>query len=179
VATFKEMTDYFQRVGASDIGHTDKSYLAHGISVRNDLIAWGCDEDVAVAGLFHSIYGTERFQGFVLPLEHRDEVRDLIGERAEWLAWLNCAMDRRHFDQQALQDAGPYRILNRFRDEEVDVSDDDFEALCVIHLCDWLEQVPRSKAWDYRPDAYRRLAERMGGIGLESFDRVYKQAASA
>ena len=61
MATFKELTDYFQRLGASDVGHTDKSCLAHGIAVRNDLKSWGCDEDVAVAGLFHSIYGTERF----------------------------------------------------------------------------------------------------------------------
>ena len=39
--------------------------------------------------MFHSIYGTERFQGFTLPLERRGEISALIGERAERLAYLN------------------------------------------------------------------------------------------
>ena len=43
--------------------------------------------------MFHSIYGTEKFQGFTLPLERRAEVRALIGDRAERLAYLNCAKD--------------------------------------------------------------------------------------
>ena len=36
----------------------------------------GCPEDVCRAGMFHSIYGTEKFQGFTLPLGRRDDVRD-------------------------------------------------------------------------------------------------------
>ena len=34
--------------------------------------------------MFHSIYGTEKFQGFTFPLERRDEVRTLIGDRADF-----------------------------------------------------------------------------------------------
>src|SRR5437867_3787107 len=33
----------------------------------------GCPEDVCRAGMFHSIHGTERFQGFTLSLGRRDE----------------------------------------------------------------------------------------------------------
>lgn len=174
--TFKELTDYFQKVGATDVAHTSKSYLAHGIGVHNDLKDWGCDEDVLKAGLFHSIYGTQLFQGFTLPLEKRDEVRELIGERAERLAWLNCAMDRPHFDQEILKPTGPYEILNRFDGELVSVSDQDFHDLCVIHLCDWLEQVGRSQAWDYRRTGYRLLAERLGGIGKQRYEEVFAEA---
>ncbi len=81
----KDLTDYFQQIGALEVAHTSKSYLAHAISVYNDLKEWGADEDVRNAGLFHSIYGTELFQGFTLPLEKRGEVRELIGDRAD--AW--------------------------------------------------------------------------------------------
>jgi hypothetical protein len=174
--TFKDYTDYFQQVGATDIPHTQKSYLAHGIGVHNDLKEWGCSEEVARAGLFHSIYGTELFQGFTLPLEKRDEVRELIGERAERLAWLNCAIDRRHFDKEVLKTDGPYEILDRFSGETVPVSDQDFHDLCVIHLCDWLEQVARSNGWDYRRTAYRQLAERLGGIGLQRYHETFEAA---
>ena len=68
MATFKELTDFFQQVGAADVRHTTKSYLAHAIAVRGDLKQWGCNEELQSVGLFHSIYGTERFQRFTLPL---------------------------------------------------------------------------------------------------------------
>ena len=37
---------------------------------------------------------------------------------------------------------------------------------------DWLEQVARSKDWDYRREAYRTMAGQIGGIAQESYDRV-------
>ena len=69
------------------------------VAVYRLLESQGCPEDVCRAGMFHSIYGTEKFQGFTLPLGRRDEVRALIGDRAERLAYLNCAMDRASFDR--------------------------------------------------------------------------------
>ena len=49
----------------------------------------------------------------------------------------------------------------------------DFDQLCRVHLCDWLEQVGRSKNWDYRRAAYRQMAERLGGYALAEYDRVF------
>ena len=95
---FKRMTDFLVGIGIEQVPHTQKSYLAHLIAVFRDLERAGCPEDACRAGMFHSIYGTEKFQGFTLPLERRGEVRALIGDRAEYLAYLNCAMDRPSFD---------------------------------------------------------------------------------
>lgn len=176
MATFKQMTDFYREVGAVDVEHTDKGYLPHAIGVYNDLKKWGCEADIVLAGLFHSIYGTEKFQRFALPVERRAEVQELIGERAERLAWMNCFIDRGHFDQEIHKDAGPYQIRDRVPGELVDTSEADFDALCTIHLCDWLEQVPRSQEWDYRRPAYRRLAERLGGVAMESYDKVFAMA---
>ena len=176
MATFKELTEFFQRVGADEVMHTNKGYLAHAIGVFNDLKEWGWNEELANTGLFHSIYGTQLFQGFTLPLERRAEVRDLIGERAEFLSWLNCAIDRAYFDQQVLRKQGPYQIKDRFTGNLVDVSDDDFDALCFLHLCDWLEQVGRSQSWDYRRTAYAKLADRVGGIGKQRYSEVFANA---
>lgn len=174
-ATFKQLTEFFREIGADEVGHSDKTFLAHAIGVYNDLKAWGCDEDVARVGIFHSIYGTELFQGFTLSLDRRDDVRALIGPRAEHLSYLNCAMDRAHFDAQVKR-AAPHVILDRFSGAEISVSEEDFEDLCTVHMCDWLEQVERSGNWDYRRAAYRSLAERLGGIALASYDRVFAHA---
>ncbi len=171
----RHLTDYLKRIGIGGIAHTESTYLAHLVSVFRDLERWGCDEEVCRGGMFHSIYGTQQFQGFKLTLERRDEVRGLIGQRAEWLAFLNCFMDRVSFDSAAEQTAGPYKIRNRETGELLDVVPADFEDLCRVHLCDWLEQVPRCKKWNYRRAAYRHLADRLGGAVLESYERVFTQ----
>lgn len=177
--TFKQLTDFLLALGVEEVEHTDKGYLAHAIGVHNDLKSWDCDEDVCRAGMYHSIYGTEFFQKFTLSLERRDEVRELIGLQAEKLAYLNCAMDRGSFDSAALQAEPPYRFRDRLTQEEVELSEADFDDLCAIHLCDWLEQVSRSKLWEYRADAYRQLAERLGGVALENYCRVFDGSAAS
>ncbi|HVA48466.1 MAG TPA: hypothetical protein VNH11_19030 [Pirellulales bacterium] len=42
-----------------------------------------------------------------------------------------------------------------------------------------LEQVPRSKEWDYRRAVYRRLAERLGGVAQKAYDRVFALETTA
>ncbi len=171
--SFREMTDFFQEIGAADLPHTGKTYLAHGISVYNDLKKWGCDEELCRVGLYHSIYGTEKFQGFTLSVERRAEIRTLIGERAERLSYLNCAVLRASIERNLDSDEGPFAIDDRICGEVVELSREDFDDLLRVHLCDWLEQVPRSQEWTYRRDAYRRMAEWLGGVALESFEQVY------
>src|SRR6266511_217665 len=95
---YKRMTDFLVGLGVEQVPHTGKNYLGHLLSVYRLMQSQGCDDELCRAGMFHSVYGTERFQGFKLPLERRPEVAALIGERAERLAYLNCAMDRPSFD---------------------------------------------------------------------------------
>ena len=180
---YKDCTSFLVDLGLEQIGHTEKTYLGHLIAVHRDLKQWGCDEEVCYAGMFHSIYGTQKFQGFTLPLERRAELRDLLGERAEWLAYLNCAMYRPSFDQLAQQQVAGNRgdsllMTDRITNESVELSREDFDDLCRIHLCDWLEQVPRSGGWDERRAGYRAMAEYLGGVALESYDRVFAAEAA-
>ena len=170
---YRRMVDFLVGLGTDSVPHTgEKGFLAHLIGVYRDLESWGCDRDVCRAGLFHSIYGTQLFQQFCLPLDRRDEVRQLIGDRAERLAFVNCLMDRSSFDR-LIPGRGPYRISPRLSGETIELNEQDFHDLCVVHLCNWLEQVPRSLQWDYRRQAYQHLSERLGGIAKASFDRVY------
>jgi hypothetical protein len=175
---FKRLTDFLLEMGIEKVQHTTKTYLAHLVGLYRLMEDKGCTEELCRAGMFHSVYGTQRFQGFTLPLERRHEVRALIGERAERLAYLNCAVNRDSFDRAVFRHAGPYRIVDRLTGQEVELSADDFDDLCRIHLYDWLEQVPRSKEWSYRRAAYRGMAERLGGVALETYDRVFAAEAA-
>jgi hypothetical protein len=172
---YKRLTDFLVGMGVEQVPHTHKSYLAHLIAVFRSLESQGYPEDVCRAGMFHSIYGTERFQGFTLPLERRDEVRDLIGDRAERLAYLNCAMNRASLDRALEQGAEPYRIIDRITSEEVELCKADFDDLCRVHLFDWLEQVPRSREWDYRRAAYQSMAKRLAEPAKEVYERIFAQ----
>jgi hypothetical protein len=170
---YKRMTDFLVEMGVEQVSHTQKSYLAHLVGLYRLMEAQGCTEEVCRAGMFHSIYGTQKFQGFKLPLERRAEVRELIGERAERLAYLNCAMYRPSFDEAVRQPTGPYTITDRITNQQVVLSEEDFDDLARVHLFDMLEQVPRSKEWNYRRQAYRDMAVRLDGTALALYDKVF------
>lgn len=176
---YRSMVEFLRGLDIESVPHSgQKGFLAHLVAVHRDLEKWGCERDVCRAGLFHSIYGTELFRRWSLPLERRADVRAVIGERAERLAHVNCMMDRSSFDA-LLESDGPYRIRNRETGEIIVLSREDFDDLVRVHLCDWLEQVARSGRWTYRPDAIRRMAQRLGGIAQESYEHVYAQAPAA
>jgi hypothetical protein len=174
---FKRLTDFLVGIGVQEVAHTHKSYLAHLIGVYRYLESKGANDELCRAAMFHSIYGTERFQGFKLPLERRSDVRALIGDRAERLAYVNCAMERASFDRAVEQTEGPYRLIDRLTGERVELSPEDFDDLCRVHLYDWLEQVPRSQEWGQRRAAYRHMAERLGEAATKEYDRVFAAEA--
>jgi hypothetical protein len=173
---YRAMIDFLRGLGTEDVQHSgDKGFLAHLVAVFRDMEAWGGDRDLCRAALFHSIYGTELFRRWSLPIDRRDDVRAVIGERAERIAFVNCMMDRASFDA-LLESDGPFRLRHRETGETLELSRQDYDDLVRLHLCDWLEQVTRSQRWDYRRDSYRRMAQRLGGVAQESYDRVYATA---
>jgi hypothetical protein len=173
MADFHELVDFFKTTGAAGVEHTDGSYLGHCAAVYRDMKRWGFDEDLARAGLFHSIYGTGIFQKFALPIERRHEVRALAGEWVERLAYLNSALDYDTFDREVRRGTPPYRMIDRFTGQDIDLTPEEFDALVKIQLVDRLEQVPRSKELTYRREAYRKMADRLGPDAVAAFERVY------
>jgi hypothetical protein len=173
-ASYKKWTDFLVELGIEKVPHTQKSYLGHLINVYRLMESEGCTQELCAAGMFHSIYGTQQFQGFKLPLEDRVKVSAMIGERAEKLAYLNCAMQRETFDAAAEGNGETYRFTDRITKDPVELSRNDFDDLCRVHLFDWLEQIPRSQyGWGYRRAAYRRMAERLGPKVIATYDRVF------
>lgn len=168
---FRRLTDFLVSYGTDKVPHSDTPFLAHLIGVYKDLKEWGCEEHVLLAGLFHSIYGTEQFQGFKLPLTERETIRDLIGQKAERLAYVNCALTRDSIDQSAA--VGAPNLHDRFTDEPLPITQDEWQDLLTMHLCDRLEQVERTGDWDKRRQAWHDMAQRLGGIPLREYERIF------
>ena len=83
--------DFLKQLGSDKFKHRNQSLLEHLIGVRDILKKWGAQEYVQDGGLFHSVYGTIYFKPQLTT--DRDAVRDLIGEKAEELAYWFCFLD--------------------------------------------------------------------------------------
>ena len=167
----------------------EEAFDAHLVGVQSVLRSWGAPEYMTNAALFHSIYGTEGFQGYKLPLSHRAEIAALIGPRAERLAWIFCMVDRATVDATlvgpaarqpdsyvdmpptfgARPELGAFAIPLKSHDEWID--------FLTLSLADWLEQVEGAasksvvlpvgegnlwelgQAWGYRRHGYAKMAE--------------------
>ena len=73
--------------GIDENDHSQRSLLEHLTGTASLLMDWGCSNDVVLAGLCHSIYGTDSYHTVTVDHSKRNDVRNLIGERAETLAW--------------------------------------------------------------------------------------------
>ena len=131
-----------EHYGTAAAPHIGRSLRDHLIGTFELLRSWGNDQDVCLAGLFHSIYGTEIYTRQSAPLGERDAIRRAIGDRAEELAYLFCACNRDHLMSNVDQ-AEPFMILDRFTDREVSLDRASLAALLEISLANDLQQMPR------------------------------------
>src|SRR5262249_51404868 len=82
---------------AESLGHLQASLLEHLMGTAALLGAWGADQTLCDAGLFHSVYGTESYGAVLIPLALRPAVCRLIGEDAEHTAYLFGVMSKSTF----------------------------------------------------------------------------------
>ncbi|OQR89781.1 hypothetical protein ACHHYP_06051 [Achlya hypogyna] len=159
--------------------HTgEAAFDEHLLGVQNVLRVFGADDDVCTAGLFHSIYGTEGFQGYKLPLHRRPELRKLLGARPERLVWLFCVMDRHVFDMAVFAGIRPVELRARAELGNFSLpiaSDAEWHDLMELVLADWMDQVEGAagranelfewtlgEAWSYRRLAYHAMSHQLG-----------------
>jgi len=120
-----------KRMGAFHMNHNkrlEKKLGEHLLNTYDGLKAIGAEEDVALAGGLHSIYGTSVFRKVTVPPERRAVIRGLFGERAERLAWLFSTLNR----PACLEGTEPMRDWQT--GELVEVSAEDFADLQLIEV---------------------------------------------
>ena len=132
----KELHDALIEMGADKIEHTraqQKSLYDHLVNVSLLLKRAGEEEYVCVAGMFHSVYGTQYWE-HVLHAD-REKIRELIGDKAERLVWLFENLDRGKWWEFYGHDKKPNR-----EGELIDVSVQEEADLVGIIRCNEMEQ---------------------------------------
>lgn len=163
------------------LDHTgSEAFDEHLKGVQAVLRYWKSPDYITRAGLFHSIYGTEGFQGFALPLSERKVIQELIGGKAEKLCFWFCMVDRSTLDKTVMDWERPLHaseiIRLRGRPElgrfDLILNKDEWLDFVELTLADWLEQVEGAatkpsnlfmwkagEAYAYRRLAYRKMSQ--------------------
>ena len=178
------LTTYLAECGTKEVDHGGVNFLFHLEGVYRYLERWGCAEHVQLAGLFHSVYGTEAFRDFALPQNSREEVRRLIGEAAERLIYIMHALTGDSFRESVLGEFKP-QLRERFTGQPLPVTDQEFEDLLWVKLANTLEQAgrlmgdkKRRPGIIMRAPVWLSVAEHLGGPALQDCLRVYTQRQS-
>ncbi|HEX8149386.1 MAG TPA: hypothetical protein VF591_19540 [Pyrinomonadaceae bacterium] len=178
----EKLKSYLAGAGVREVVHpSNTEFLSHLDGVYRWLERWRLPAHVKLAGLFHSVYGTQAFEEFSMPLSRRGEIRALIGEAAERLVYAYCALTYQSLGE-SLRSGGAPRLWDRFEERPLPVTGREYTDLLWIKLADILEQDARARA-EVAPEqtigiryGWKRLAERLGGAALESWREVYGPA---
>lgn len=120
----KEAFDFFI-AKFKDLDHSENGYLNHSVGVFNVLKEMGADDQVCLAGLYHSVYGTTAYQPNITIDQH--ELKTIIGEYAEDLVASFCSFNNKE-----------YQILNKTINSQKD------EDLLIISYANIKEQQNRA-----------------------------------
>ena len=181
------------------LAHTGAaSFDDHLKGVQAVLRKWNAPEYLCNAGLFHSIYGTEGFQGYKLPVVKRPAIRNLIGFKSERLVWIFCMVDRLSVDNTVFSYKKSDNKFQFHAREElgkfpIELEKQEWLDFIELTLADWLEQVEGAaekvnilygwqvgEAWSYRRDAYKQMSvilsnEKDNKKYIEMYDQIYAQ----
>lgn len=126
---------------ADRIPHSKRSLAEHLVGTHHLLRSWGNDDAVCRAGLFHSIYGTRVFDFPCANFDGRGMVRNVIGARAESLAYLFCVADRDSFFGAAR--STPHVIRDAVGNTDRTVTHRELASLLEIEAANIVEHLPR------------------------------------
>jgi hypothetical protein len=169
-----EIFNGLERFGVSVTEHGQTTLLSHLKGTYEILTKWNCDQEVCMAGLCHSIYGTESFLKTPATLDNRKYVQDLIGDEAERLTYLFGAHKKESLWKNLDRDKN-FNIVDRFLDKEITLSNQELSDLITITLANWLEQRPRSKAEYHfiRQEEFMRSKMHLSKSAFEDFFDAY------
>ncbi|MCZ6597945.1 MAG: hypothetical protein O7B99_09925 [Planctomycetota bacterium] len=133
--------EFLQRAGAGSTAHSGRTLLEHLGGVHAFLERWGARRALCDAGLFHSVYGTEFFSAASIASEQRAEVRAVIGEEAEEIAFLWCTIRRASLVEN-LDREQDLRARDRRTDDRIPLTANRVADLVTLWAADTLEQIP-------------------------------------
>jgi hypothetical protein len=121
--------------------HTGRSLLSHLRGTQALLRSWGNPPSVCLGGLFHSVYGTQSYIQSI-SYSRRQSIRQIIGPRAELLAYLFCIADRRTFFDESIKSRPS--VHDRLTRRTIPVSPKVMRALAEIEAANYVEFLPHT-----------------------------------
>jgi hypothetical protein len=127
-----------KRLGADKVSHLNGSLAAHLQGTYDLLHAWGNNETLCLAGLYHAIYSTDGFAKSLVGLTDRKKVVELIGIEVEALVYFYCACDRTYTYQKIINNETMF-YRDRFSGEISQPSPMMMIAFCELTFANELE----------------------------------------
>jgi hypothetical protein len=153
--------ELLEEFGAEDTDHPSGTLAGHLRGTYEYLRRWRCPRSLCLAGLYHSIYGTDVFETVTLSPDARDKVRALIGSEAERVAFLYCSMVRESLYENLAEGGPPYRVRSRGDGAPIELAGaQEYASLLTLDLANRLEQLSASR-WSRErlaDDRHRYLA---------------------
>jgi hypothetical protein len=131
-----------EAMGATEVRHIGDSLAGHLTGTYEILQRWECSDDLCAAGLFHSVYSTDHFETKTIPLYERPRVAAAIGERAERLAYIYCAIDRESLYEN-LNRGARFDLRDRWTGETIPIERAELAELLTLDVANNLELVPK------------------------------------
>ena len=110
---YHKSINYLLSLGTQNIPHSGKNFFDHCINVYNILNNSKLEEDVCFAGMFHSIYGNDIFTESKQLNVSRDDIKNIIGEKAESLVFKFNSVPRDKLCQEQDQDIQNILVANQ------------------------------------------------------------------
>ncbi len=143
---FNAGIQYLKSIECHLVSHSNRTLLDHLIGTHNLLQSWGAAESVCLAGLFHSVYGTEGFRATLASIPDRKIIANIIGREAEALAWLfGIRTNQSFWDQIRIlgqqPDVSAFKFTNRLTDGPVPCTRDELLQVVNMVLANAIDQV--------------------------------------
>ncbi len=173
------IVEQLRSFGIEDFNHSRQGLLDHLMGTQAILQRWGAAEYLCTAGLCHSIYGTESFKPMPVSIDNRSKVSAVIGPAAERLVYLFCAHVKNSLWAN-LQQGAPFSLHDRFTEQDVEISEQEFRDMIELTLANWLEQRPRARESHkmLRQEEFKSARYLLSPAAYEEFCIAYGLAAS-
>jgi len=129
---------FLQAKGTHLIKHSATTFCGHLLRTYDLLKKYGMNKDVCLAGGLHSIFGTNAFKQVTVPLEEKNKLIDLFGEKAVHLAELFSKIDRPRTLERIL--VNPVSFLTDPQGNKIDVTEQEIQDLIAIECVNLYDQ---------------------------------------
>ena len=134
-----QLIDLLIDLNTDSSSHSQGTLIDHLQNTYELLKQWNNPNYVCLAGLFHSIYGTQIYKKQTLGLQERNLIKEAIGIEAEYLVYLFCIMHRGYF----YNNLDSNEVRNSQDGTHILISEKTKRNLCEILVANELEQQKR------------------------------------